>query len=186
MSALGIYNIGREYFKRGGEGLIIDEAHRAADWAAEIKSLIDTYPKKSIWISGSSQSALRKGNADLSRRVLWYDLPGLSFREYLHLTGQGDIAVITLDDLIAHHSTIARDLAAKGNLLNAFRNYLKYGHYPFFMQGLDLSFPRLSGTWPFVTNNCRCWNWDQISPQTRKSLSGKYKFAGRHHCTPSS
>lgn len=136
VSALGIYNIGREYFKRGGEGLIIDEAHRAADWAAEIKSLIDTYPKKSIWISGSSSSALTKGNADLSRRVLWYDLPGLSFREYLHLTGQGDIAVITLDDLIAHHSPIARDLAAKGNLLNAFRNYLKYGHYPFFMQGL--------------------------------------------------
>jgi predicted AAA+ superfamily ATPase len=136
VTALGIYNIGREFFKRGGEALIIDEAHRATDWTAEIKSLIDTYPKKVIWISGSSSSAMAKGHADLSRRVLWYDLPGLSFREYLQLTGQRDIGRVSLDDLLKRHVAIARDLAETGSLLQAFRGYLKHGHYPFFLQGL--------------------------------------------------
>ena len=136
VTALGIYNIGREFFKRGGEALIIDEAHRATDWAAEIKSLIDTYPKKVIWLSGSSSSALTKGNSDLSRRVLWYDLPGLSFREYLRLTGQREVERLSLDDILTRHVAIARDLSEDGSLLNYFRSYLKYGHYPFFLQGI--------------------------------------------------
>jgi predicted AAA+ superfamily ATPase len=136
VSAIGIYNIGREFFKRGGEALIIDEAHRGTDWTAEIKSLIDTYPRKVIWISGSSSSALAKGNSDLSRRVLWHDLPGLSFREYLRLTGQRDIECYSLDDILTRHVAIARDLSEKGSLLNSFRNYLKHGHYPFFLQGM--------------------------------------------------
>ena len=136
VTALGIYNIGREFFKRGGEALIIDEAHRASDWTAEIKSLIDTYPKKVIWISGSSSLALTKGNSDLSRRILWYDLPGLSFREYLHLTGQREVENYSLDDILTRHVAIARDLSEKGSLLNSFRGYLKHGHYPFFLQGI--------------------------------------------------
>lgn len=136
VAALGVYALGREHFKAGGEAIIIDEVHRATDWTAEIKSLIDSHPGKTIWLSGSSSAALAKGGADLSRRVLWYDMPGLSFREYLLLSGRSDIPLVSLSELEQHHVAIARDLAARGALLGAFRNYLRYGHYPFFMEGL--------------------------------------------------
>ena len=36
-------------------------------------------------MSGSSSLNLKKGKADLSRRFAYYDLKGLSFREYLEL-----------------------------------------------------------------------------------------------------
>jgi hypothetical protein len=136
VAGAGVYAIGREHFKAGGEAIIIDEAHRATNWSAEVKSLIDSSPGKTIWLSGSSSAALSKGGGDLSRRVLWYDLPGLSFREYLHLTGRADVPLLSLDGLAKHHVEVARDLAAKGSLLAVFRNYLKHGHYPFFLQGL--------------------------------------------------
>ena len=136
VSALGIYAVGHEHFKNGGEAIIIDEVHRAPNWTAEVKSLIDSNPSKTIWLSGSSSAALAVGGGDLSRRVLWYDIPGLSFREYLHLNGRPDVPLITLDDLIKDHVEIARDLTSKGPLLSTFRNYLKHGHYPFFLQGL--------------------------------------------------
>jgi len=137
VAALGVYAIGREHFKSGGQAIIIDEVHRAENWTAEVKSLIDSNPDKAIWLSGSSSAALAKGGGDLSRRVLWYDLPGLSFREYLHLTGRPDVPLVSIDDLVKHHVAIARDLTARGSLLAAFRNYLKHGHYPFFLQGLS-------------------------------------------------
>ncbi len=143
VAATGIYKIGREHFKSGGEAIIIDEVHRAADWSAEVKSLIDSSPGKVIWLSGSSSAALAKDGADLSRRIVWYDLPGLSFREYLLLNGRPDVPLVTLGELEHNHVAIARGLTEKGPLLGAFRNYLKYGHYPFFLQGLGTYHQRL-------------------------------------------
>lgn len=136
VAAVGVYEIGRDHFKAGGEAIIIDEVHRAEHWTAAIKSLIDSNPGKTIWLSGSSSAALARGGADLSRRVLWYDLPELSFREFLHLTGRPDVPQLTLAELVRDHVAIARDLSAKGPLLGAFRNYLRHGQYPFFLQGL--------------------------------------------------
>jgi predicted AAA+ superfamily ATPase len=145
VAALGIYALGREHFKSGGEAIIIDEAHRAANWSAEIKSLIDSSPNKTIWISGSSSAALAKGGADLSRRVVWYDMPGLSFREYLILTGRTDVPTITFEELARDHVAIARDLTTRDSLLGAFRNYLRHGYYPFFLQGLNTYHQRIQG-----------------------------------------
>ena len=76
------------YQERGGRYLFVDEVHRypGKNWAAELKMLYDFYRGKlSVVFSGSSMLQILEAGADLSRRVHYYHLPGLSFREYLLL-----------------------------------------------------------------------------------------------------
>jgi predicted AAA+ superfamily ATPase len=131
----GLYEIAKTYFKRGGDALLIDEVHRSPDWTRQVKSILDTWKNKRVWLSGSSSAALVKGASDLSRRVLWYELPTMSFREYLELHHGRKIAPFPLEELLTRHVEIGRDLMADGPLLAHFRDYLKFGSYPFLNQG---------------------------------------------------
>src|SRR3990172_4974331 len=66
-----------------GKLLILDEVHKYPNWNQELKNIYDSFPRLKIIFSGSSSIDLIKGRYDLSRRVVLYRLPGLSFREYL-------------------------------------------------------------------------------------------------------
>lgn len=76
VQALGLYEIGATFFRRGGEVLLVDEVHRYPGWTTEIKSLYDAFPKGHVVLSGSSSIELLRGGADLSRRLVAYRLPG--------------------------------------------------------------------------------------------------------------
>jgi len=55
--------------------------HRYANWSIEIKNIYDNYPElKKIIFTGSSILELAKAPADLSRRAVMFEMPGLSFR----------------------------------------------------------------------------------------------------------
>jgi len=75
------------HFKQGGTHLFIDEVHRYPfrTWSQELKNIYDRYPGFHIVFSGSSMLQLDVSSADLSRRCIFYDMQGLSFREYLSL-----------------------------------------------------------------------------------------------------
>ena len=81
----GLIRIAKEFFNEGGEALYIDEVHKYPDWSLEIKNLLDTYKGRQILFSASSSLDLYKSKGDLSRRVVYHRLLGLSFREYLAL-----------------------------------------------------------------------------------------------------
>jgi predicted AAA+ superfamily ATPase len=49
-----------------------------------LKNLYNSFASARIIFSGSLTLALHTGKADLSGRVVFYSLPGLSFREYLY------------------------------------------------------------------------------------------------------
>ena len=72
-----------EFVKMGGKVLLIDEIHKYENWSREIKEIYDLYKGLKVILSGSSLIQLNDGQADLSRRADVYDMPGLSFREYL-------------------------------------------------------------------------------------------------------
>lgn len=65
--------------------LYIDEIHKYSNWSQEIKNISDSYPRLRVCYTGSSVLDFHKGSHDLSRRVLEYQMYGLSFREYLFL-----------------------------------------------------------------------------------------------------
>lgn len=130
----GLFNIAEYFFRYGGKVLLIDEIHKYPDWARELKNIYDSFPAKKIVFSGSSMLDIVKGKADLSRRTLIYHLKGLSFREYLGISGQVSPAPLALQDIIEDHICAANDLAGRVEVLKYFREYLEKGYYPYFIE----------------------------------------------------
>ena len=53
-------------------------------------------------------------SGDLSRRQITYNLPGLSFREYLYFEDIIETKALNLTDLIKDHKAIAEDIKVTG------------------------------------------------------------------------
>jgi len=127
------------HYTHGGTHLFVDEVHRYpfGTWSQELKNIYDRYPGFHVVFSGSSMLQLDQSSADLSRRCIFYDMQGLSFREYLVLEQQAKIPPYTLDDLLANHEQIAADIAAETKVLPLFADYLHHGYYPFYRESLS-------------------------------------------------
>ena len=137
VQAIGLYDIASRFFRLGGEMILIDEIHKYTGWRREIKNLYDSFGKTKIIVSGSSTLALQKGKSDLSRRIVFYDLPGLSFREYLILAHDRRYDPFTLHEILHNHPEIAVKVLKKGPILGHFKDYLDHGVYPYFLEGID-------------------------------------------------
>ncbi|MEM6396381.1 MAG: AAA family ATPase [Bacteroidota bacterium] len=124
---------------QGGQYLFIDEVHRYPfkSWAQEIKLIYDRLRHKlKIVFTGSSLLKILNQQADLSRRVLSYQLAGLSFREYQLLKYQNSLPVIEIENLLENkHAYIIENLESINKIdLSQFTNYLRTGYYPFFLE----------------------------------------------------
>lgn len=122
------------FIKAGYNYFFLDEVHKYPLWSEEIKNLHDTYRKIKIVFTGSSVLHLLGGTVDLSRRAMIYDLPGLSFREYLEFVTGNTFPVFTIEGIINNHINIAREITGKIRPFEFFNNYLKQGYYPFFIE----------------------------------------------------
>ena len=124
------------HYTHGGTHLFVDEVHRYpfGTWSQELKNIYDRYPGFHIVFSGSSMLQLDQSSADLSRRCIFYDMQGLSFREHLILEQHANIPLLTLGTLLANHEQIAADIAAGTKVLPLFNDYLHHGYYPFYRE----------------------------------------------------
>jgi len=131
VSSLPLYDFVQEIFKRGYEGIVIDEIHHSNSWSLNVKALFDDYPDKYIWISDSSNLMLKKSVADLSRRFVQYRIPMLSFREYVYLiTGK----LTNKIDIFNFQKSFLSDISEL-NILKLFNDYLDFGIRPIFFEG---------------------------------------------------
>jgi len=135
ITAEGLFNTAKDFFAFGGETFVVDEVHKYPDWSQEVKNIYDSFPQKSIIISGSSTLDLTKARYDLSRRVVYYRLEGLSFREFLKFEYDIDIAPLSLEEIVKDHVSISSSILKKGPVLKYFNEYLEYGYYPYFLEG---------------------------------------------------
>jgi len=126
-----------DFVKGGGKWLFIDEVHKYPHWSREIKNIYDAYPELNLVLSASSALELHKGEADLSRRLLVYNLPGLSFREYLEISDISTFPSISFEGLVDKHIELARQINSSIRPLPHFRNYLQYGYLPFYSPGSE-------------------------------------------------
>ena len=123
----------RDFFQRGGKILVLDEVHKYLGWAREIKNIYDRYAELRVVFTGSSIIDISRQEADLSRRALMYELPGLSYREYLAFYHQQTLPVLTLPEILTterlrtHFPEDFRPLAH-------FKDYLVQGYYPFYQE----------------------------------------------------
>lgn len=123
-----------EFRKFGGEYLYLDEIHKYPGWARELKNIYDSSPELKIVYSGSSILELTRQDADLSRRTLNYEMTGLSLREYLLMSDILPLEPLRLEQVLSDHEAIASEITGKIPVLKHFRNYLKRGYYPYFLE----------------------------------------------------
>ncbi|HCA43754.1 MAG TPA: AAA family ATPase [Bacteroidetes bacterium] len=127
-----LFNLASEFYNLGGKYLFIDEVHKYVNWSRELKLIYDGFPEMKVIFTASSALDIYKGESDLSRRVKPYDLPGLSFREYLNLLDRKKFTPFSLQDILKHSQKISNEIISELNKpLYQFNKYLKKGYLPF-------------------------------------------------------
>ena len=133
-SNVNLYEFAKKFEQYGGEFLFIDEIHKYKDIGSHLKAIYDMTNLKVI-VSGSSLLQIYK-EADLSRRMFEIRVPVMSFREFLKVKGY-TFNKYSLEEIIKNHIDIAKEIASKIRPLKYFQEYLEYGCYPFFLEGLN-------------------------------------------------
>ncbi len=127
-------DIAIEFASYGGELLIIDEIHKADNFALELKTIYDFVDIKVIF-SGSSALEIENSKVDLSRRALFYELHSLSFREFLAIKYDINLPVLEFKDILNSHQDITMNIKKEFKPLEYFKYYHEFGAYPFFTEG---------------------------------------------------
>ena len=115
------------FARTGGRYLFIDEIHKYKGWSRELKLIYDYHAELHVFFTGSSILDISQGVADLSRRVLTYEMQGLSYREYLSLFHQINLPTYNLQQILAQDVVLPKGFLP----LQHFADYLKRGYYPF-------------------------------------------------------
>ena len=149
-AAHSLLDLAENFIKIGGKWLFIDEVHKYPGWSREIKEIYDLYSELHIVLSGSSLIQINDGQADLSRRMLHYDMPGLSFREFLKLDMGLDINPIFLSQLLDNPSRFCLQITSLCHPLEHFSRYLQFGYYPFYFEQKQEYFDKLENTVNYI------------------------------------
>lgn len=129
-----LYDLVSDFYKKGGLFIAIDEVHKYANWAIEIKNIYDDMPHLRLVFTGSSLLHIQQAKADLSRRVVVYSMPGLSFREFIQFETQIELESYSLKDILDNPTAISIAITKKIKPLHYFEDYLEYGYYPFYIE----------------------------------------------------
>lgn len=129
-----LVDIATDFHKKGGRVLFLDEVHKYPNWAQHLKNLYDFYPDLQVVFTGSSIIDIARQEADLSRRALLYELPGLSYREYLAFEGILQTEPFSLSEVLSETRPWRQLLSGNFKPLQYFQSYLASGYYPFFRE----------------------------------------------------
>ena len=161
-----IYLLAEHHVQHGGTRLVLDEVHYVKDWQRIIKNLYDDFSGLRIAYTGSSLLRLKARQGDLSRRQVGYELPGLSFREFLKFEGVMDRGPIPLGDILSGHLEIAREITRKVKILPLFERYFRFGYYPFFREGVAKYEERIRQ----VVNQTLDSDWPSVEDITTETI----------------
>lgn len=127
-----LLDVAERFHLMGGKHLFLDEVHKYPTWSKELKEITDLWPDLKITFTGSSLLQILNADADLSRRVLNYDMAGLSFREYLQFYKNIELPSYSLDQLLGNTDAICQQVCEACRPQALFEEYLRVGYYPFY------------------------------------------------------
>ena len=127
-----LMDVAERFHLMGGKHLFLDEVHKYPTWSKELKEIVDLWPDLKITFTGSSLLQILNADADLSRRVLNYDMYGLSFREYLHFYKGIELPSHSLNEILNNADDICQEVCMACHPQPLFENYLRVGYYPFY------------------------------------------------------
>ncbi len=134
----------------GGKHLFLDEVHKYPNWSKEIKEIIDLWPDIKITFTGSSLIQILNADADLSRRVLSYNMAGLSFREFLRFYKNIDLPIYPLNKILTDPDAMCDIICSKCHPQPLFEEYLHVGFYPFYDGNETEYFSRIENVISFI------------------------------------
>jgi predicted AAA+ superfamily ATPase len=137
LAGLKLHDLADDFVKNGGEVLLLDEVHHYPNWSLVLKFIYDNYKDLKVIYTGSSLLHLSKGQSDLSRRTNLHLLPGLSLREFINLTEAKDFKVLSLEQIISDHASIASAMLSSIKPIQKYNEYLQIGFYPFFIENRE-------------------------------------------------
>ncbi len=110
--------------------VFFDEIQYLKDWEVGLKSLIDTYRNIKFVASGSAAAELQKrSNESGAGRFTDFQLPPLTFYEYIHLKGYSHLLVPKQLNYRNLQQTVY-DTTDIDRLNELFIDYINYGGYP--------------------------------------------------------
>lgn len=148
-----IEDVADRFVMLGGTHIFIDEIHKYPGWSREIKEIYDAHKNLKIVLSGSSLIKLNDGDADLSRRMVPYMIPGLSLREYIILEKGLELPTVSLNDLLASPNSFCSEIKAKCTPLEYFKKFLYEGYYPFFFESRKTYPIQVENVVDYIINN---------------------------------
>ena len=145
-----LLQLAEHFHLMGGKHLFLDEVHKYPTWSREIKEIIDLYPDMKITFTGSSLLQILNADADLSRRVLSYDMAGLSFREFLHFYKGIRMSACSLDEVLSNADDICLEINKLCRPQQMFEQYLRVGYYPFYDGNEEEYYSRIENVVSFI------------------------------------
>lgn len=110
--------------------MFFDEVQYLQNWSQHLKSLVDSYPNAQFIVSGSAAAAINKQSKESGAgRFTEFDLPPLTFNEYIHLKGYENLMYRTTIDYNGKKIKVDDTYDIK-ELNKHFVDYLNYGGYP--------------------------------------------------------
>jgi uncharacterized protein len=116
LSKYTLYDILKFLIKKGYKKIFIDEIAYKDNWQQNLKTIYDEEKVKVYFTSSSSLNILK--GADLSRRVLLFELKPASLREYINIMYNLEIKPIKIEELL--------DSKKRKELLNKHISYFDY------------------------------------------------------------
>ena len=148
-----IEEVADRFVMLGGTHLFIDEVHKYPGWSNEVKEIYDAHKGLKVVLSGSSLIKINDGDADLSRRMVPYMVPGLSLREYIIMEKGIDLPAISLNDLLASPNAFCSEVKAKCAPLEHFKKFLSVGYYPYFFESRNTYPIQVENVVDYIINN---------------------------------
>jgi len=110
--------------------VFFDEIQYLKDWEVNLKSLVDTYKNVRFVASGSAAAELKKRSDESGAgRFTDFSLPPLTFYEYIHLKGYGQLMIPQsmewMRGQVPYWGTVDVE-----KLNSLFIDYINYGGYP--------------------------------------------------------
>ena len=135
----GIEEFAGEFYRQGGKVLLVDQVFKQQDWSKGLRKCYDRFPDLKIIFTGSSVMRLKEENPELNGIVKSYNLRGFSFREFLNLMTGNDFRAYTLEEILADHEHIIKQILPKARPQEYFQDYVHHGFYPFFQERRNYS-----------------------------------------------
>lgn len=135
------YEIAATVYKEGVKLIFFDDIHKYPEWHRDVKHIYHVYPDLKLFISGCAAKQTHENSHEMKRRTVAYRMKGFSFQEFIAAVTAPKIQLkrYTLDEIIDGHETVSLEITAtlekkETDILPLFRDYLRFGYYPGFME----------------------------------------------------